>query len=177
MSGPPYCLVSPSHVNAKTDVTPRHSVGSCEGSIMSSSMSSLIFSSNFDLMLNGVLSIGCATSVTLGSMWSCTARSFNFPTPLKTFGYFCCRSPPMVVGFALTAATPIPIFSTPRLVAVLFPQKGVSFTINHTKLGTSSVASCRDFTGKCSYHIKLYSSELIHTSLCFSSTTPMFPCQ
>ena len=78
-------------------------------------MSSLIFSSNFDLTLNGVLRIGCATDVTLGSMWSCTARSFNFPTPLKTFGNFCCRIPPMVFGSALTAAMPIPIFSTPRL--------------------------------------------------------------
>ena len=92
-----------------------HGVGPCAGSIMSSSMSSLIFSSNFDLMLNGVLRIGCATGVTLGSMWSCTARSFNFPTPLKTFGNFCCRIPPMVFGSALTAAMPIPIFSTPRL--------------------------------------------------------------
>ena len=87
-------------------------------------MSSLIFSSNFDLTLNGVLRIGCATDVTLGSMWSCTARSFNFPTPLKTFGNFCCRIPPMVFGSALTAAMPIPIFSTPGLVAVSFPRKG-----------------------------------------------------
>ena len=30
----------------------------------------------------------------------------------------------MVFGSALTAAMPIPIFSTPRLVAVSFPRRG-----------------------------------------------------
>ena len=74
-----------------TTIALTHGVGPYAGSVRSSSMSSLIFSSNFDLMLNGVLRIGCPTGFTLGSMWSCTARSFSFPTPLKTCAYFCCR--------------------------------------------------------------------------------------
>ena len=74
-----------------TTIALTHGVGPYAGSVRSSSMSSSIFSSNFDLMLNGVLRIGYATGFTLGSMWSCTARSFNFPTPLKTSAYLCCR--------------------------------------------------------------------------------------
>ena len=59
-----------------------------------------------------------------GVVLLCLSVSVNFPTPLKTFGYFCCRTSPMVFGFALTAAMPIPIFSTPRLVAVSYPRNG-----------------------------------------------------
>ena len=44
-----------------------HGVGPCAGSIMSSSMSSLIFPFNFGLMLNGVLAIFAAPP--LGFLW------------------------------------------------------------------------------------------------------------
>ena len=88
-------------------------------------ISSWIFSSTFDLRLKGVLRIGCATGFTFGSMWTCTARSFSFPTPLKTSGYFSCRTLPMVCReLVFTAVISIPIFNTPRPVAVSLPRSG-----------------------------------------------------
>ena len=161
--------------------------GPCAGSIMSSSMSSLIFSSNFDLMLNGVLRIGCATGFTSGSMWSCTALSLclcQLSNAAENIWVFFCRTSPMVFGFALTVAMPIPIFSTPRLVAVSYPRNG-----SLSPLITQNVALAVLLPAETSQenvlitssgmhrHRVSYSSVLIRTLLCFSSTTPMFACQ
>ena len=101
-----------------------HGVGPSAGSMISKLMSSWIFSSTFDLRLKGVLRIGCATGFISGSMWSCTGRSFNFPTPLKTSGYLSCRASPISCRPVFTAAMSISTFNTPRLVAVSLPRRG-----------------------------------------------------
>ena len=116
--------ISPSDLGTTTTGL-THGMGSVAGSILSKLISSLIFSSTIDLRLKGVLRIGYATGFTFGSMWSCTARSFSFPTPLKTSGYFSCRTLPMVCGeLVFTLAMSIPIFNTPRPVAVSLPRSG-----------------------------------------------------
>ena len=90
----------------------------------------------------------------------------------------------MVLGFALTAAMPIPIFGTPRLVAVSYPRNG-----SLSLLITQNVALAVLLPAETSQenvlitssgmhrHRVSYSSVLIRTLLCFSSTTPMFACQ
>ena len=110
-------LSQPSDLGTTTTGLTRR-VGPAIDSTMSKLISSWIFSSTFELRLKRVLRIGCATGFTFRSMWSSTARSFGFRTPLKTFGYFSGRISPMICEHVFTAGTPIPIFNTPISVAV-----------------------------------------------------------
>ena len=60
----------------------------------------------------------------------------------------------MVCKLVFTAAMSIPIFNTPRLVALSLPRSGSRRTIDHAELGTNGVVSCRDVTGERVYYIK-----------------------
>ena len=95
-------------------------VGPLTLSIMSRSINSFIFFSTASLRLYGILLSGCATGLTCGSMYSVICLVFNFPTPLKTFGY-CCLSESLMF---VTTDTFSPIFNTPSFIAVFLPSSG-----------------------------------------------------
>ena len=107
-----------------------HGVNPFAGSIMSKIISSWIFSSTLDLRLKGVLDICYATGLTFRPMWSFTARSFTFPTSLKTCGYFSCRTSAMVCELVLQRQC-LSQFSTQQ--GLLCPSLGVSLLCHSSR--------------------------------------------